>query len=177
MNLFDYIESDKGLGSSIQRSSISTDSGSLQIETGDSAEQASHGVGSDSGRSSENGSIASDDVGSKSDDSDSDATSEDDEYDSNYENVKVGKPFNVVMYFGSEENQYFVGPASLQEMAVQIFECSGPSGRNRDYLFNLADSMRQISDEALDSHLSDLEAAVRLLEQAEATEKRKLPLL
>jgi cation transport regulator ChaC len=83
------------------------------------------------------------------------------------ESFKFGTPFRVTMYFGSETNEYFMGPAPLEEMAATIFQCSGHSGENREYLFNLAHSMREICEEALDSHLSDLEKAVKELEVRE----------
>ena len=176
MNLFDYTtytESDSGISTCLPHSASSpSHTDSLRIENEDSNEQSirSFTTDSDSGRSS----ITSEDVGTKSEsDSDSDVTSDDDEYDSNYENVKGGRPFTVTMYFGSETNEHFIGPATLSQMAVQMYECTGTSGRNRDYLFNLAESMRQISAEALDSHLSELETEVRLLEMAEVAEKRQ----
>jgi len=80
------------------------------------------------------------------------------------ESHKVGIPFQVTMYYGSEENEHFIGPAELDVMAQQIFDSTGPSGSNKDYLFRLADSMRQISDEAIDNHLAELEEAVRDIE-------------
>jgi len=182
MNLFDYEPSDSktdnGISISMSSSDVSSqfDGSQLLIENEDSVEQPSfRSESDDSGRSS----ITSDDVGSKSEseaDQDQDLTSDDDEYDSNYENVKGGRPFNVTMYYGSLHNEYYIGPASIKEMALQIFECTGNSGRNRDYLYNLAESMRQICDEALDSHLIELEREVRVLEKAEATEKHAVAL-
>jgi len=125
-----------------------------------------YGNDSDSGRGS--------DQGKDSDSDSSSITSDDEDYDSNYENVRFGRPFQVIMYFGSDTNEHFVGPASMSSMALQIFECSGKSGRNRDYLFNLAASMREIHTDALDLHLQDLESAVRKLEVAETRRSTNL---
>jgi len=114
---------------------------------------------SDSGHGSP---ISTDNDASKSDpNSDIDS----DEEIESYENIKFGRPIRVTMYFGSDTNEHFMGPAPLEEIAAQIFECSGYSGRNRDYLYNLAETMREICDEALDSHLGNLESAVRDLER------------
>jgi cation transport regulator ChaC len=42
---------------------------------------------------------------------------------------------------------------------AQILQCEGPSGRNIDYLFELATALRQL--DANDPHVFELEAAVR----------------
>ncbi|CAG7823583.1 unnamed protein product [Allacma fusca] len=72
--------------------------------------------------------------------------------------------FRVTMYYGNSENAHFVGPAPIEEMASQIYASSGPSGTNKEYLFNLADAMRQICKDAIDPHLAELEMRVRKLE-------------
>ncbi|CAG7667417.1 unnamed protein product [Allacma fusca] len=72
--------------------------------------------------------------------------------------------FRVTMYYGNSENAHFVGPAPIEEMASQIYASSGPSGTNKEYLFNLADAMRQICEDAIDPHLAELEMRVRKLE-------------
>lgn len=83
---------------------------------------------------------------------------------SNTEEIQQGLPFSVTMYFGSSNNEHFIGSDSLASMSQQIHASVGPSGKNKDYLFNLAKAMRQICDEAVDSHLAELEIAVRDLE-------------
>jgi cation transport protein ChaC len=68
-----------------------------------------------------------------------------------------------VVYVAPTDNQAFLGPAPLEEMAQQILSCEGPSGRNRDYLLELAQSLRDLDAE--DPHVFELEALVRSLEQ------------
>jgi len=85
---------------------------------------------------------------------------EDEESGEDYESQQM----IVTMYYGSESNEHCMGPAPLEEMAQQIFECSGHSGRNRDYLYNLTISMSEICEEAVDPHLRSLDKAVRDLE-------------
>lgn len=48
-----------------------------------------------------------------------------------------------------------------EEVAAQIAAAVGPSGPNREYLFNLAEAMRGIGVE--DAHLYELEAMVRAI--------------
>jgi len=91
-------------------------------------------------------------------------------------------PFEVTMYYGSSQNQneHYLGEASVDVIAKQILESVGPSGANKDYLFNLANAMRQIKDQlpersrqetlrgendVIDSHLSQLETAVMQLDK------------
>ncbi|CAL9111132.1 cation transport regulator-like protein [Musa troglodytarum] len=69
---------------------------------------------------------------------------------------------HVMVYIGSADkkaNQNYLGPASLDEMARQIAEAEGPSGPNRDYLFQLDDALKQIGCD--DTHVRDLSNAVR----------------
>jgi cation transport regulator ChaC len=84
--------------------------------------------------------------------------------DSHAHEISQGKVFTVFMYYGSSENEHYIGPAPVESMAKQIFESIGPSGKNKEYLFKLCQAMRQICDEAMDNHLVELEDAVRELE-------------
>jgi hypothetical protein len=68
---------------------------------------------------------------------------------------------------GSAANLNWLGPASTEEVAAQIAAAVGPSGPNREYLFNLAEAMRGIGVE--DEHLYELEAKVRDLSSGDAT--------
>ena len=70
-----------------------------------------------------------------------------------------GSSFDAVVYIAPLGNHAFLGPASLDEMAEQIAFSSGPSGTNRDYLFELATALRVLG--ADDPHVFELESAVR----------------
>jgi len=73
-------------------------------------------------------------------------------------------PFELGIYVGSPTNPFFVGPAPLSDIAHQIHSSVGPSGRNDEYLFRLADAMRIIAPHVCDHHLFELEHEVRKLQ-------------
>lgn len=69
---------------------------------------------------------------------------------------------SVMVYIASADkklNKNYLGPASLEEIAVQILEAEGPSGPNRDYLFKLENALIQIGCE--DNHVNDLANEVK----------------
>jgi cation transport regulator ChaC len=54
---------------------------------------------------------------------------------------------SVLVYIGSSnksKNQYYLGPAPLEDMASQIAKAVGPAGPNYEYLFRLEESLYQI---------------------------------
>ncbi|RWR90136.1 ChaC-like protein [Cinnamomum micranthum f. kanehirae] len=68
----------------------------------------------------------------------------------------------IMVYIASPDknlNRNYLGPASLEEMAHQIVNAEGPSGPNRDYLFQLETSLLQFG--CKDQHVMDLANAVR----------------
>ena len=66
------------------------------------------------------------------------------------------KIVNGLVYHANEDNPAFLGPAPSIEMAAQIKRCKGPSGSNRDYVLELARSLRQYGYE--DSHVFEVES-------------------
>ena len=63
-----------------------------------------------------------------------------------------------IVYIAPMDNHAFLGDAPIGEMARQIRLSVGPSGRNVDYLLELADALRGL--QAHDPHVFALEAAV-----------------
>ncbi|MEO7431298.1 MAG: gamma-glutamylcyclotransferase [Dokdonella sp.] len=71
---------------------------------------------------------------------------------------------NGLIYIADENNAAYLGPASDEEIARQIDRSTGPSGDNRDYLFHLADALRELGEVdvhvfAIERHLRGLHAA------------------
>ncbi len=67
---------------------------------------------------------------------------------------------NAVIYIGVCNNEQWLGPAPLDEISQQIAIAVGPSGKNIDYLFNLAASLRELN--VNDAHIFELERRVKL---------------
>ena len=74
---------------------------------------------------------------------------------------------SCLIYVAAVDNRAFLGPAPLAEIVRQIATSSGPSGRNVDYLFELADALRKRNIE--DRHVFELEAHARQLMTATAS--------
>ena len=70
-----------------------------------------------------------------------------------------GEVVSSLVYIATPENFAYLGDAPLTEIAQQIATSIGPSGRNDDYLFALAEALRAINTH--DEHVFTLEAEVR----------------
>ncbi|XP_017470918.1 PREDICTED: putative glutathione-specific gamma-glutamylcyclotransferase 2 [Rhagoletis zephyria] len=72
--------------------------------------------------------------------------------------------FDISMYIATPDNTSYAGNVwKIPEIAQQIFAAAGPSGPNREYLFNLASAMRELFPGEEDRHLYELEAEVKQL--------------
>jgi len=68
---------------------------------------------------------------------------------------------------GGPDNPAFVGSEPYDKLARHIWSHGGPSGRNKDYLYKLSESIRRLAPESYDSHLFTLERMVRAIDAAE----------
>merc|ERR1712137_165984 len=71
-----------------------------------------------------------------------------------------------MLYIATEDNEEFLGPDELYNIALQIHESHGPSGPNRDYLLNLAKALDELK--VHDQHIVDLS---RLVEEIQGDQK------
>ena len=67
-----------------------------------------------------------------------------------------------VVYIAHPHNHAFLGDSSVESIARQILTSTGPSGTNREYLYELAAALRNL--DADDPHVFELEAHVKMLE-------------
>ncbi len=65
-----------------------------------------------------------------------------------------------LIYIATAENAAYLGPATEPEIAAHVAGCTGPSGRNDDYVLELARALRAMS--AHDPHVFSIE---RLLQR------------
>lgn len=64
-----------------------------------------------------------------------------------------------IVYIANRDNAAFLGDAPIDEIGKQIAESRGPSGFNKDYVFQLADALRLHNQH--DPHVFSVEAAVK----------------
>lgn len=69
-----------------------------------------------------------------------------------------------LVYIGMPENPQFMGTLRPQDVAETINQSVGPSGENREYLLCLEESLKDLSVESGDAHISDLARRVRSME-------------
>ncbi|EKM60646.1 uncharacterized protein PHACADRAFT_246680 [Phanerochaete carnosa HHB-10118-sp] len=67
-------------------------------------------------------------------------------------------------YVGLPSNPSFIGSQPIESLAERIWQSVGPSGRNKDYLYELSAAVRKLAPESHDSHLYALETRCRKLD-------------
>ncbi|KAF8914609.1 ChaC-like protein [Mucidula mucida] len=82
---------------------------------------------------------------------------------------------NAYCYVGRNDNPSFIGSEPLPALARTIWESVGPSGPNKDYLYELVKAVKDVSPDAHDSYLSVLEAAVRQQDEPLGSKSQVLP--
>uniref|UniRef100_UPI0037E7136D glutathione-specific gamma-glutamylcyclotransferase 1 n=1 Tax=Semicossyphus pulcher TaxID=241346 RepID=UPI0037E7136D len=68
-------------------------------------------------------------------------------------------PVQAMLYIATPDNPLYLGPASPEEIGVQIAVSSGKTGHNLEYLLRLAEFMRSSCPHVEDHHLFSIEAA------------------
>lgn len=68
----------------------------------------------------------------------------------------------IVIYVATHDNESFAGSTGgLAAIVNQIFDAVGPSGTNREYVYQLADAMRHHFPDQNDEHLFGIEKLLR----------------
>ncbi|EIW61480.1 ChaC-like protein [Trametes versicolor FP-101664 SS1] len=80
-----------------------------------------------------------------------------------HEQIILPKAF---CYVGRPDNPSFIGSEPMDKLAEHIWRSVGPSGLNKDYLYNLAEAVRRLAPESHDSHLFELETRCRELDES-----------
>ncbi|EPS42985.1 hypothetical protein H072_3030 [Dactylellina haptotyla CBS 200.50] len=81
------------------------------------------------------------------------------------ESEDIPNPITAILYIGTPDNPQFVGPPeSTSALAQHILDSRGPSGENKEYLYNLYTALEQLAPEAHDSHISELAKAAAKIE-------------
>lgn len=73
-------------------------------------------------------------------------------------------PIQCLVYIGLPDNPQFLGPQDPQALAEKIMVSRGPSGENREYLYQLEEALEGLSEESGDEHVSDLVRRCREIE-------------
>lgn len=73
-------------------------------------------------------------------------------------------PITTLVYIGTPDNEQFVGPQDPHKLSQHIIASRGPSGLNKEYLYNLDSALAELSPDSGDTHVSDLAQRVRALE-------------
>lgn len=77
---------------------------------------------------------------------------------------KLTVPIPCLVYIGLPDNPQFLGPQDPQVLAEHIVTHRGPSGENKDYLYELDVALTELSAESQDEHIHDLARRCREIE-------------
>ena len=69
-----------------------------------------------------------------------------------------GSTVEGLVYVAGPDNPDYLGPADETDLVTQILSAQGPSGSNRDYLRNLADSLRSLG--VTDPHVFSIQSRI-----------------
>lgn len=82
-------------------------------------------------------------------------------------NADIPQQIKCLCYIGLPDNPQFLGPQDPQALAEHIMISRGPSGENKDYLYQLEEALDGLSRESGDEHISDLARRCREIEARE----------
>ncbi|KAL9060479.1 MAG: hypothetical protein Q9162_000652 [Coniocarpon cinnabarinum] len=77
---------------------------------------------------------------------------------------------SCLVYIGMPNNPQFLGPQDPDQLAAHIVRSRGPSGENKEYLYNLEEALERVRKDAgvdveVDNHVKDIAQRARLQEE------------
>ncbi|EDS26261.1 conserved hypothetical protein [Culex quinquefasciatus] len=89
--------------------------------------------------------------------------------------AQTNDPKNILLYVATVDNPSFAGQSdSLEAIAGQILSAAGESGKNPEYVYKLAEAMRQLYPGEEDEHLFELERILRAMDTGDGTGDRSV---
>jgi cation transport protein ChaC len=76
-----------------------------------------------------------------------------------------GKEHEALVYIGDQTTRIYQEEHDVVKLAELIFNSVGPSGQNKDYVYELAQALRDLNEP--DEYIFELEACLRKLEEIE----------
>nr|POE78226.1 putative glutathione-specific gamma-glutamylcyclotransferase 2 [Quercus suber] len=76
---------------------------------------------------------------------------------------------DCLVYIGLPDNPQFLGPQDPQSLAEHIIKSRGPSGENKEYLYQLEAALDGLSPESNDPHITDLARRCRQVEARQSS--------
>ena len=75
--------------------------------------------------------------------------------------LHTNEPMSVkgMVYIATPENPNYLGPETTKRIAAQVVETTGSSGPNYEYVFRLAEVLRDIG--AHDPHVFEIESLIK----------------
>jgi glutathione-specific gamma-glutamylcyclotransferase len=83
------------------------------------------------------------------------------------------RDIQCLVYIGMPDNPQFMGALEAHDVAERINQSVGPSGENRDYLLHLEESLKGLSADSGDAHVSDLARRIRSMEPRQVGHSRE----
>jgi glutathione-specific gamma-glutamylcyclotransferase len=90
-------------------------------------------------------------------------------YETIFYPMEDSPPKPTIVYVANEQNPSWNSNHNLKDIATQVYEAVGPSGKNTEYVYNLCAAMRKYFHNVNDDHLFELE---KLLKDMEADEMK-----
>ncbi|KAI5800644.1 ChaC-like protein-domain-containing protein, partial [Pyronema domesticum] len=88
-----------------------------------------------------------------------------------YQEEPLLPPIKALVYIGTPENPQFVprisGVPGEEELARHIYHSRGPSGENREYLYQLHMALEELCPESSDNHVRSLYRKVAIIQAEE----------